>query len=100
MRKLRSRVAECGDESDKVVEPETEAASPGKLARVAGLPAKIRRTQEETSWDPQPLKLTEIYPPGDLPHPGIEPTSSMSPALAGGLFTTSTHLLRDRKSVV
>ena len=61
MRKLRSRVAECGDESDKVVEPETEAASPGKLARVAGLPAKIRRTQEETSWDPQPLKLTEIY---------------------------------------
>ena len=28
-------------------------------------------------------------PPGDLPHPGIEPTSLMSPALAGGFFTTS-----------
>ena len=27
-------------------------------------------------------------PPGDLPDPGIEPTSLTSPALAGGLFTT------------
>ena len=26
---------------------------------------------------------------GDLPDPGIEPTSLMSPALAGGFFTTS-----------
>ena len=29
-------------------------------------------------------------PPGDLPDPGIEPTSLMSPALAGRFFTTST----------
>ena len=29
-------------------------------------------------------------PPGDLPNPGIEPMSLMSPALAGGYFTTST----------
>ena len=28
-------------------------------------------------------------PPGDLPNPGIEPTSLMSPALASGLFTSS-----------
>ena len=28
-------------------------------------------------------------PPGDLPNPGIEPASLMSPDLAGGLFTTS-----------
>ena len=27
--------------------------------------------------------------PGDLPGPGIEPTSPASPALAGGFFTTS-----------
>ena len=27
--------------------------------------------------------------PGDLPDPGIKPTSLMSPALAGGFFTTS-----------
>ena len=27
-------------------------------------------------------------PPGDLPDPGIEPMSLMSPALAGGFFTT------------
>ena len=28
-------------------------------------------------------------PPGDLPDPGAEPTSLMSPALAGRFFTTS-----------
>ena len=28
-------------------------------------------------------------PPGDLPDPGVEPTSLMSPALAGRFFTTS-----------
>ena len=28
-------------------------------------------------------------PPGDFPDPGIEPMSLMSPALAGGFFTTS-----------
>ena len=27
--------------------------------------------------------------PGDLPGPGIEPASLVSPALAGGLFTAS-----------
>ena len=27
---------------------------------------------------------------GDLPDPGMEPTSLMSPALAGGFFTTSS----------
>ena len=27
--------------------------------------------------------------PGDLPEPGIKPASLMSPALAGGFFTTS-----------
>ena len=29
-------------------------------------------------------------PPGDLPDPGIKPESLMSPALAGGFFTSST----------
>jgi len=29
-------------------------------------------------------------PPGDLPDPGIEPVSLMSPALAGGFFTSSS----------
>ena len=28
-------------------------------------------------------------PPGDLPHPGIEPTSLLSPGLAGGVFFLS-----------
>ena len=30
------------------------------------------------------------HPPGDLSDPGIKPKSLMSPALAGGFFTTST----------
>ena len=30
-----------------------------------------------------------LFPfPGDLPHPGIEPISLVSPALAGGIFAT------------
>ena len=29
-------------------------------------------------------------PLGNLPHPGIEPATLMSPALAGGFLTTST----------
>jgi len=29
-------------------------------------------------------------PPGDLPNPGMEPTSSASPALEGGFFTTAS----------
>ena len=28
-------------------------------------------------------------PPGDLPDPGVEPMSLMSPALEGGFFTTN-----------
>ena len=36
------------------------------------------------------LKWIACPPPGDLPDPGIEPMSLMSPALAGGFFTTST----------
>ena len=31
-----------------------------------------------------------LFPiPGDLPDPGMEPKSPVSPALAGGFFTTS-----------
>ena len=29
-------------------------------------------------------------PPGDLPHPGVDPESLVSPALASGFFTTGT----------
>ena len=33
------------------------------------------------------LEWVTMPSPGDLPNPGIEPTSLMSPALAGGFFT-------------
>ena len=35
------------------------------------------------------LKWVPMASPGDLPNPGIEPSSLMSPALAGGFFTAS-----------
>ena len=31
-----------------------------------------------------------LFPPGNLPEPGIKPMSLMSPALGGRFFTTST----------
>ena len=52
------------------------------LARQAPLPMGFSR-QEYWSGLPVP-------PLGDLPNPDIEPKSLMSPAMAGGLFTTST----------
>ena len=32
-------------------------------------------------------------PPGDLPDPGIEPTSPVSPVLAGGFFSATWEAL-------
>ena len=52
------------------------------IAHQAPLPMGFSR-QEYLSVVPCP-------PPGDLPDPGIKPMSLMSPALAGGFFTTST----------
>ena len=37
--------------------------------------------------------------PGDLPDPGVEPTSSVSPALSGRFFTPLLSLLRGYKSI-
>ena len=34
------------------------------------------------------LEWVAVSSPGDLPNPGIKPTSLVSPALAGGFFTT------------
>ena len=39
--------------------------------------------QEYWSWLPFPF-------PGDLPHPGLEPTGSVAPELAGEFFTTES----------
>ena len=38
----------------------------------------------QESWSGLPFP-----PPGDLPYPGFEPMSLVSPTLAGGFFTTS-----------
>ena len=55
--------------------------NPGTVALQAPLSLRFSR-QEYWSRLPCP-------PPGALPNPGIKPTSLMSPALAGGFFTTS-----------
>ena len=38
-------------------------------------------------------------PPGDLPDPGIKPTSLTSPALANGFFTTSATWEAPQKTI-
>ena len=48
------------------------------------IPLSMRFSRQEY-WSGLPLS-----PPGDLAHRGIEPMFPMSPALAGGFFTTST----------
>ena len=57
-------------------------ATPWTTTRQAPLSMEFCR-QEYWSGSPCPL-------PGDLPEPEIKPVSLMSPALAGGFFTTST----------
>ena len=46
-------------------------------------PLSMRFSRQEY-WNGLPCPF-----PGDLPDPGIKPTSRMSPALAGRFFTTS-----------
>ena len=45
-------------------------------------------------WSGLPCPL-----PGDLPYPGIEPASLMSPALAGRFFTTTTTWEAHKSSI-
>ena len=60
----------------------SDSETPWTVAHQAPLSMGLSR-QEYWSGLPCP-------PPGDLPDPGIEPASLMSPALGGGFFTTST----------
>ena len=55
-------------------------ATPWTVAHQAPLSMEYSRQE---CWSGLPFP-----PPGDLPNPGIEPTSLVSPALAGGFFTT------------
>ena len=55
------------------------------LCTVARLAPRSMGFSRQEYWSGLPCS-----PPGDLPNPGIKPASLMSPALAGGFFTTST----------
>ena len=54
-------------------------AAPWTVARQAPLSMGFSRQEH---WGGLPCP-----PPGDLPDPGVEPASLLSPVLAGGLFT-------------
>ena len=56
-------------------------ATPWTIALQAPLPMGFSR---QAYWSGLPCPA-----PGNLPNPGIKPTSLKSPALAGGIFTTS-----------
>ena len=56
-------------------------ATPWTVARQVPLSMGFSR---QGYWRGLPLPS-----PGDLPHPGIEPASLVSPSLAGGFFTTA-----------
>ena len=57
----------------------------GTLWTIAHQALLSMRFSRQEDWSGLPCP-----PAGDLPNPGIEPTSLMTPALAGGFFTTST----------
>ena len=57
-------------------------ATPWTTARQAPLSTGFSR---QDNWNGLPRP-----PPGDIPDPGIKPTSLKSPALAGMFFTTTT----------
>jgi len=46
----------------------------------------MKFSRQDTDWSGLPFPS-----PGDLPDPGIEPVFLVSPALAGGYFTTAPH---------
>ena len=60
----------------------SDSAAPWTVAYRASLSTGFSR-QEYWSGLPFP-------PPGDLPNPGIEATSTVSPVLAGEFFTTKS----------
>ena len=57
----------------------SDSTTPGTVGHQAPLSTGLSR-QQYWSGLPRP-------PPGDLPDPGLEPKSLVSPALAGGFFT-------------
>ena len=59
----------------------SDSATPWTVAHQAPLSMGVSR---QGCWSGLPSP-----PPGDLPNPGIEPTSLGSPALMGGYFTSS-----------
>ena len=52
------------------------------------------RFSRQEYWSGLPFLYT-----GDLPHPGIEPTSPVSPALAGGFLIAEPQVYREIKNV-
>ena len=63
----------------------------GPLPTPWSFDSALERSWHLCPWDsPEYWSGSPCPPPGDLPGPGMEPTSLMPPALAGRFFTTST----------
>ena len=62
----------------------SDSLQPHGLYTAHQAPLSLGFSRQE-SWTGLPCP-----PPGDIPHPGIEPMSPVSPALAGKFFTTSS----------
>ena len=79
--------------SDRLMRLSTLAHMLGCFSRVrlcATLWAVARQAPLSIGFSRQEYWSGMLFlPPGDLPDPGIKPTSLMSPALAGGFFITS-----------
>ena len=82
MSQVKESESVSGSVMSDSLEPHGLFESSGTVAHQAPLSMEFSR-QEYWSGLPCP-------PPGDLPDPGMEPASLMSPALAGGLLNTST----------
>ena len=67
---------------DHVCSVVSDSEAQWTVAPQASLPMEFSRQEH---WSGMP-----VHSPGDLPNPGIEPTSLASPVLAGRFFTTST----------
>ena len=63
-----------------VAKPGLTLATPWTVSRQAPLSLGFSRQEYRSGWS--------FPPPGGLPDPGIESESPVSPALAGGFFTT------------
>ena len=74
----------------RILKSESELAQSCPTVRLHGVPGDYQAPPSMGFSRPEYWSGSPFPSPGDNPDPGIKVTSFMSPALAGGFFTTST----------